>query len=155
MTHAYLPGITPPHLAAHLLLRPGQPVHVNHHAGWLPATVTRIAARTVEVSYPATTAAGRLARTVRPWAVRPADGARLRPARQVTAGDQIIFGSRIRTVAAPPAQDQAGWLVLAFTDGGQAALVLPGAVLRLLDDTPPVSVHGRPVTTRSGRPGHA
>lgn len=138
---------TPPHLAAHLLLRPGQPVHVNQHACWLNATVTRVGSRTVGVCYQNPAVAAPRADAVRPWVVRPAGGAVLRAARQITAGDQVIFGSRIRTVAAPPVDDRAGWLALSFTDGGQNALVMPGAVLRLVDDTPQVTVNGRPLAT--------
>jgi hypothetical protein len=147
----------PQHLPPHRLLRIGQPVHVNHRASWLDATVTAVGSRTVGVCYQ-TAAVAPLADAVRPWAVRPADGAQLRPARQVTAGDQIIFGSRIRTAAAPPVAGRAGWLVMAFTDGGQPALVMPGAVLRLVDDTPQVSVNGRPLSaaaTATERPGRA
>jgi hypothetical protein len=148
MTSPHQPQpVTQPHLAPHMLLRPGQPVHVNQHASWLAATVTRVGSRTVGVCYLNRAAAGPLADAVRPWAVRLADGAQLRPARQITAGDQIIFGSRIRTVAAPPVEDRAGWLALAFTDGGKHALVMPGAVLRLVDDTPQVTVNGQPLTT--------
>jgi hypothetical protein len=142
----------PRHLPPHLLLRIGQPVHVNHHSSWLPATVTSVGSRTVGVCYQ-NTAAAPLADTVRPWAVRPAGGAVLRPARQVTAGDQIIFGSRIR-VAAAPGQGRDGWLALHFTDGGQPALVMPGAVLRLVDDTAQVSVHGQPRGARFTATAH-
>lgn len=131
----------------HLLLRPGQPVHVNHRASWLHATVTSVGSRTVAVRYPRTAAAVPLAESVLPWAVRPADGAQLRAARQITTGDQIIFGTRIRTVAAPPVESRDGWLMLAFTDAGQPALVMPGAVLRLVDDTPQVTVNGQPLAT--------
>jgi hypothetical protein len=136
-----------PHLQPHLLLRPGQPVHVNHRASWLDATVTAVGSRTVGVRYQNTVAAVPLADTVRPWAVRPADGAQLRAARQITAGDQIIFGTRIRTVAAAPVEGRDGWLMLEFTDRGQAALVMPGAVLRLVDDTPRVTINGQPLAT--------
>ena len=78
-------------LAPHQLLRIGQPVHVNHHASWLPATVTCLTPREVGVSYQAGYPIGGpapLADTVLPWAVRPAEGALLRPARLVTAGDE-------------------------------------------------------------------
>lgn len=147
MTSPYPPQpAVPQHLQPHLLLRPGQPVHVNHRASWLNATVTHVGSRTVGVHYQSTGAGAPLADAVAPWAVRPADGARLCPARQITAGDQIIFGTRIRTVAAPPVVDRCGWLAVGFTDGDQSALVMPGAVLRLVDDTPQVSVNGRPLT---------
>jgi hypothetical protein len=136
--------VQPHHLPAHLLLRIGQMVHVNHRASWLEATITSVGSRTVGVCYQ--NAVAPLAEAVRPWAVRPADGAQLRPARQVTVGDQIIFGRRIHTAAAPPVQGRDGWLVLHFTDGGQPALVMPGAVLRLVDDTPQVTVNGRPLS---------
>jgi len=149
MTNLHQPQAVapPPHLQPHLLLRPGQPVHVNHRASWLNATVTSVGSRTVGVRYQSTAVAVPLADAVRPWAVRPADGAQLRAARQITAGDQIIFGTRIRTVAAPPVVDRSGWLALSFTDGNQRALVMPGAVLRLVGDTPQVTINGQPLTT--------
>jgi len=134
-------------LQPHQLLRIGQPVHVNHRASWLPATVTFVAARQVGVTYQ-TDGRSPFADTVLPWAVRPADGAALRPARRVAAGDQVIFGASTRTVAAPPWKGRDGWLVVHFTDGGQPALVHPAAMLRLVDDTPPVTVNGQPLTTR-------
>jgi hypothetical protein len=136
-------------LAPHQLLRIGQPVHVNHRASWLHATVTFLTPRQVGVAYPtdgSTAAIAGLADTVLPWAVRPADGAVLRPARCIAAGDEVIFGTSIRTVAAPPWKGRDGWLVVHFTDGGQPALVLPGAVLRLADRTPTVTVNGQPIT---------
>ena len=145
--HQPQPVAPPPHLQPHLLLRPGQPVHVNRRASWLNATVTCVGSRTVGVRYQSTGAGAPLADAVAPWAVRPADGAQLRAARQITAGDQIIFGTRIRTVAAPPVDDRCGWLALSFTDGDQRALVMPGAVLRLVDDTPQVTINGQPLTT--------
>ena len=149
MTSTYQPQpAVPPHLAPHLLLRPGQSVHVNHRACWRPATVTCVGSRTVGVRYDSPTGPAPLADAVVPWAVRLADGAQLRAARQVVAGDRVIFGSRIRTVAAPPVDDRTGWLELSFTDRGQNALVMPGAVLRLVDDTPQVSVNGRPLAAR-------
>jgi hypothetical protein len=36
---------------------------------------------------------------------------------------------------------------MTFTDGAQPALVMPGAVLRLLDDTPQVTANGHPLAT--------
>ena len=148
MTSTFQPQpAVPQHLQPHQLLRPGQPVHVNHRACWLPATVTCVGSRTVGVRYENPAVAATFADAVLPWTVRPADGAQLRAARQVTSGDQIIFGSRIRTVAAPPVEDRTGWLELSFADGGQNALVMPGAVLRLVDDTPQVIVNGRPLAT--------
>jgi len=147
MTSTFQPQTAvPQHLQPHLLLRPGQPVHVNRRASWLPATVTRVGSRTVGVRYRNPAVSALLADAVAPWVVRPADGAQLRAARLITAGDQIIFGTRIRTVAAPPVDDRSGWLALSFTDGDQRALVMPGAVLRLVDDTPQVTVNGRPLT---------
>jgi hypothetical protein len=130
-------------LQPHQLLHIGQPVHVNHRASWLPATVTRLAARAVGVSYD-TYSPAPLADTVLPWAVRPADGALLRPARRLGAGDEVIFGNSTRTVAAPPWKGRDGWLVVHFTEG-EPALVLPGAVLRLVDHTPTVTVNGLPL----------
>ena len=133
-------------LQPHQMLRPGQPVHVNLNASWLPATVAFVATRHVGVTYHNGVPA-QLADTVLPWAVRPADGAQLRAARRIATGDQVIFGSSVRTVAAPPWKGRDGWLVLHFIDGGQPALVHPGAVLRLVDDTPQVTVNGRPLPT--------
>ncbi len=133
-------------LQPHQMLRIGQPVHVNHHASWLPATVTCVATRHVGVTYHHGVPA-QLADTVLPWAVRPADGAQLRPARRIATGDRVIFGSTVRTVAAPPYNGRGGWLVLQFTDSAQPALIHPGAVLRLIDDTPQVTVDGRSLTT--------
>jgi hypothetical protein len=135
-------------LQPHQLLRIGQPVHVNHRASWLPATVTSLTPREIGVAYQTggpINGSAPLADTVLPWAVRPADGALLRPARRISAGDEVIFGSSTRTVAAPPWKGRDGWLVLHFTDGGQPALVLPGAVLRLVDRTPTVTVNGLPI----------
>jgi hypothetical protein len=132
-------------LQPHQMLRIGQPVHVNHRASWLPATVTFVATRQVGVAYQNGVPAS-LADTVLPWAVRAADGAQLRPARRIVAGDQIIFGSTVRTVAVPPWKGRDGWLVLHFTDDTQPALIHPGAVLRLVDDTPQVTVNGQPLT---------
>lgn len=148
MTSTFQPQpAVPQHLQPHQLLRPGQPVHVNSRASWLPATVTRVGSRTVGVSYHNPAVSASHADAVAPWAVRPAAGAQLRAATSITVGDQIIFGSRIRTVAAPPAGDRTGWLELSFTDGDQNALVTPGAVLRLVDDTPQVTVNGQPLST--------
>lgn len=148
MTSTFQPQpAVPQHLQPHQLLRPGQPVHVNRRASWLPATVTRVGSRTVGVRYQNPAVSAPLADAVAPWAVRPADGARLRAATSITVGDQIIFGNRIRTVAAPPVDDRTGWLALSFTDGDQTALVMPGAVLRLVDDTPQVTINGQPLTT--------
>ncbi|GIH05690.1 hypothetical protein Rhe02_37570 [Rhizocola hellebori] len=131
-------------LAPHQLLRIGQPVHVNHRASWLAATVTCLTPRQIGVAYQ-TSSPAPLGDTVLPWAVRPADGALLRAARRVAAGDEVIFGSTTRTVAAAW-KGRDGWLVVHFTDGGQPALVLPGAVLRLVDRTPAVTVNGLPIT---------
>ena len=146
MTNIHEPQSTvAPHLQPHLLLRPGQNVHVNRDASWLHATVTRVAPRTVAVHYPNPGTGAMLSGAVRPWAVRPADGAQLRPARKIVAGDQVIFGTRIRIVAAGPVE-RCGWLQVEFTDGGEPALVMPGAVLRLVDHTPLVTINGQPLT---------
>lgn len=141
MTGTTMPGA----LAPHQMLRIGQPVHVNLRASWLPATVTCLTPREVGVAYQ-TAGPVALTDTVVPWAVRPADGAVLRPARRVIAGDEVIFGNGTRTVAAPPWKGRDGWLVVHFTDGGQPALILPGAVLRLVDRTAAVTVTGLPIT---------
>jgi hypothetical protein len=147
-------SVRPQHLQPHLLLRPGQPVHVNHRASWLHATVTAVGVRAVGVRYQST-GTGPFADAIRPWAVRPADGARLCAARLISAGDQIIFGQRIRTAAAGAIGGRDGWLALEFTDGGQPALVMPGAVLRLVDDTPQVLLNGRPLAAApTGTAGH-
>jgi hypothetical protein len=49
-------------------LRPGQVVHVNAHAAWLPARVISVAHTTIGVSV-ATPTAATLTRTVAPWLV--------------------------------------------------------------------------------------
>lgn len=128
---------------SHHLLHIGQPVHVNHRASWLPATVTSLAPRQIGVAFHSTGPA-RLADSVRPWNVRPADGALLRAARCLATGDEVIFGNSTRTVAAPPCKGRDGWLLIPFTEG-LPALVLPGAVLRLVDRTPQVTVNGQPL----------
>lgn len=137
-----------PQPIAHLLLRPGQPVYLNHRASRLNATVTPLGSRTVGVRYQSTAVAVPLADAVGPLAVRPADGARLRAARQKILGDQIIFGAHIRTVAAPPGR-RPRWM--AHRDLHRlwpAALVIPGAVMRVVE-TPPVMVNGDPLATSS------
>lgn len=130
-------------LRPHQPLRIGQPVHVNHRASWLPATVTSLAPREIGVAFH-TTRPGQRANNVRPWNVRPADGALLRPARCLGTGDEVIFGASTRTVAAPPWKARDGWLLVPFTEG-LPALVLPAAVLRLVDRTPQVTVNGQPI----------
>ena len=129
------------YLLAHLQLRIGQQVHVNRNASWFAATVTALTPRAVGVAYAGGPA--NLTRTVAPWAVRPADGVLLRPARRLGAGDEVLFGATVRTVAAPP-RKSGGWLDIPFTDGEPARL-LPGAVMRLRDTTPTVTVNGLPL----------
>jgi hypothetical protein len=134
---------TPRPIAAQQRLSVGQHVHVNHNASWRPATVTAVSRTTIGVAY---TAGHQLAATVAAWAVQPAQGAALRPARLLGFGDDILFGTSTRTVAATPRFRRDGWLVVPFTEG-PAATVLPSAVLRLrrTDLTPPVTVNGVPL----------
>jgi hypothetical protein len=128
------------------LLRPGQPVHVNAHAAWLPATVATVTHARIGIRVP--TAAGTLARTVAPWVVHPADGHRLAAVDQLRHGDEVAAADgRVHTVVGVPWQGRDGWWVLTYGSGETAALP-PAAVLRLVDATPAVTINGRPVSQR-------
>jgi len=79
-------------------LRPGQAVHVNARAAWLPATVTSIAHTRIGVTYHIRTTHP-LSDAVAPWVVRPADGIRLCAVYAVRAGDEIVaFDGTVHTV---------------------------------------------------------
>lgn len=120
----------------------GQAVHVNAHAAWLPATVLAIGHTAVAISLHRPSA-GPLTRTVAPWVVRPADGHRLEPVHGLRHGDEVVTGDeRIHVVVGCPWQGRDGWWVLNYADGERATLP-PGAVLRLTDDTPTVTVNAR------------
>jgi hypothetical protein len=121
----------------------GQAVHVNSRAAWLPATVTSIAHTRIGVTY--RTAQPRpLGDAVAPWVVRPANGVRLQPVHALRTGDEVVaFDGTIHTVASVW-QGCDGWYVVGYTDGEHAS-VPPGAILRLSDPTPQVTVDGLPV----------
>ena len=122
----------------------GQPVHVNSHAAWLPAVVTSIARTQVGVELRAD-GHPPLTGVVAPWVVRPADGVRLLPVHRLSCGDEVVsFDGTTQTVAVPAWQGRDGWWFVTFTDGRRATLPA-GAVLRLLDTTPQVSVNGQPI----------
>ncbi|MGI5185492.1 hypothetical protein ACQEVZ_55540 [Dactylosporangium sp. CA-152071] len=125
-------------------LRIGQPVHVNSRTAWLPAVVTSIArtAVGVELRTPGETP---LTGVVPPWVIRPADGVRLLPVQRASSGDQVFkFDGTTQTVAAPAWEGRDGWWFVTFTDGHRACLPA-GTVLRLVDDTPSVTVNGQPL----------
>jgi hypothetical protein len=126
-------------------LRLGQSVHVNAHAAWLPATVVSIAHTAIGINLQTVTP---VTRTVAPWVVQPAEGLRLEPVHRLRHGDQVVDAAgNSSTVAAPPWQGRDGWWVITYTNGVQA--ILPaGAILRLRDDTPAVTVNGAPVRNR-------
>lgn len=116
-------------------LRPGQPVHVNAHAAWLPARVISVAHAAIGVSL-STPYAGTLTRTVAPWVVQPADGYRLAPVHQLRCGDEVVAADgSLQTVATPPWRARDGWWVVTYTDG-ERAMLPPRAVLRLTDPHP-------------------
>ena len=124
-------------------LRPGQAVHVNAHAAWLPATVISIAHTAVGISL--TTTAGSRTRTVAPWVVQPADGHRLAPVHQLRHGDQVVAADgTIHPVDGPPWQGRDGWWVLTYASGERVSLP-PAAVLRLTDPTPVTTINGTAV----------
>ncbi len=142
--HTSLPTPSPEHL------RVGQSVHVNSRAIWLPAVVTSVARTRVGVAHhddgPPT-----LTGVVPPWVVRPADNVRLQPVHLLSYGDEVItFDGVVCTVATRPWEGRAGWWFVTFADGRRA--VLPaGAVLRLVDTTPQVTVNGQPIGLLLGR----
>ena len=132
-------------------LYPGQAVHVNAHAAWLPATVISVAHTSVGISLCSATA-GPLTRTVTPWVVQPADGYRLEPVHHLRHGDEVVAANgRIRTVAGTPWLGRDGWWLLTYTDGERVTLPA-GAVLRLSDPTPAVTVNGTALTHRAPQP---
>jgi hypothetical protein len=125
----------------HQPLRLGQPVHVNVRATWLPAVVTSLAPGRVGVNYQTPQHLG-LGEVTTPWTVRPAAGYRLVPARQLATGDQVVaFDATTLTVAAPPWRGRSGTWQIEYSNGARAALPAT-AILRVVDPTPQVSVHG-------------
>jgi hypothetical protein len=122
-------------------LHPGQAVHVNAHAAWLPATVICVAHTAIGISLPSA-ANGPLTRTVAPWVVQPADGYRLEPVGNLRHGDELVAADgTIHTVAGTPWPGRDGWWVLTYADGERVTLPA-GAVLRLTDPIPAVTVNG-------------
>ena len=139
-TDPYTPHLPRPDLF------PGQLVHVNARTAWHAATVLSVAHAAIGVAL-TSTAHSPLTRMVAPWAVRPADGHRLEPVRDLHTGDEVAAGDgHVHTVAAPPWQGRDGWWVIAYTNGERAALP-PGTVLRVADPTPQVTVCGTPLTS--------
>lgn len=123
----------------------GQAVHVNAHAAWLPATVVSVAHAAVGISLTGPKPAATI-RTVAPCVVRPADGHRLEPVHRVRHGDEVAAADgSVHTIAGTPWRGRDGWWLLTYTNGEQVALP-PGAVLRLTDPTPAVSINGAPLT---------
>ena len=121
----------------------GQAVHVNVRAAWLPATVRAIAAGRVAVIFETdlpTLLSGEFA----PWTVRPADGLQLRPVKQLRAGEKVVAydGTPHPVGAAWPRRD--GYWTIPFADG-RVGTVPAGAILRVTDPTPRVTVNGCPV----------
>ena len=143
-THPLRPSLTRPEL------RPGQAVHVNARAAWLPATVVSVAHTAVGVTlYPPT--GGPRIRTVAPWVVQPAEGFRLEPVHRLRIGDEVVVADgTISTVVAAPWQGRDGWWLITF-EVGEPAIVPAGAVLRLVDPTPTVTVAGTPLGLVAGR----
>lgn len=138
-THPLAPRLPRPDLY------PGQAVHVNAHAAWLPATVISVAHTAVGISLSSPTA-GTLARTVAPWVVQPADGFRLEAVQNLRHGDEVVAANgTIHTVAGAPWPGRDGWWVLTYSDGERVTLPA-GAVLRLSDSTPAVTVNGAALT---------
>jgi hypothetical protein len=127
-------------------LRIGQPVHVNSRTTWLPAVVTSIARTAVGVEL-RTAAETPLTGVVPPWVIRCADGVRLLPVQRVSCGDRVCnFDGSTHTVALPAWEGYDGWWFVTFTDGRRATLPA-GTVLRLVDDTPQVTVNGQPINS--------
>ncbi|ROO52760.1 hypothetical protein EDC02_7701 [Micromonospora sp. Llam0] len=126
-------------------LRLGQAVHVNARAAWLPAIVTSVTHTRVGVAYGAPLqAGGQLADAVAPWVVRPADGVRLHPVHEVRVGDDVVAFDGTTLTVAGAWQGRDRWWVIDYTTGGRA-IVPPGAILRLADPTPQVTVNGVPL----------
>jgi len=125
----------------------GQAVHVNAHAAWLPATVVSVDHAAVAISLRSST--GVLTRSVAAWVVQPADGYRLEPVHRLRHGDEIVAADgSIHTLAGPPWQSRDGWWLLTYTTGNRASLPA-GAVLRLTDPTPAVTVNGAVLRPRA------
>ena len=138
--------LNPPTALPGTLLSVGQPVHVNARAAWLPAVITSLARTEVRVEL---RAAGQppLTGVVPPWVIRPADGVRLLPVQRVSRGDRIVtFDGSTHTVALPAWEGRDGWWFVTFADGRRATLPA-GTVLRLVDDTPQVTVNGQLITS--------
>jgi hypothetical protein len=124
-------------------LFPGQAVHINAHAAWLPAIVISVAHRAVGINLSDT--AGTRTRTVVPWIVQPADGYRLEPVHRLRHGDEVVAADgTIHTVAGTPWRGRDGWWVISYSHGERVTLPA-GAVLRLTDPTPAVTVNGDPL----------
>jgi hypothetical protein len=132
------------HLMTHQTLRIGQPVHVNVRSSWLPATVNSLAPGRIGVDY-TTAYPAPLGSTVNPWLVRPADGYTLEYSARLCTGQKVVAGDgTVLTVAAPAWKGRDGLCHIEYTNGTRAALP-PKAVLRLVDETPQVTVNGRPI----------
>ena len=117
-------------------------MHVNTHAAWLPATVTSIAHGRIGVSYQ-TTQPTKLADSVAPWLVRPADGIRLQPVHAVRVGDDVVaFDGTTHTVCQCLAGQRP--VVCHRLHHRRTGHCPPNAVLRLTDTTPAITVNGLP-----------
>jgi hypothetical protein len=115
-------------------LHPGQAVHVNAHAGWIPATVTSIGHTRVGLAYPPGTPAP-FAGPVSPWVVRPADGVGLRRVRDLRPGDRVLaFDGTVHEVVNPAWPCRDGWWVVGYTTGEHTA-VPAHTILRVLQRT--------------------
>ena len=127
----------------------GQAVHVNIHAGWLPATVTDLTPSSVGVDYDRLPRpCGPLATQVAPWVVRPAEGARLKAVHRLSADDDVLAADNTTFRVATAWRGRDGWWVVQYTHD-QHAILPPRAVLRLLDPIPTVTVRGIPLGHRS------
>jgi hypothetical protein len=114
----------------------GQTVHVNAHHRWLPATVHAVTrtAVTVAPQHDPTRRA-----VVAPWVIRPADGARLTSPARLRCGDQLLtFDGRAHDIATVW-RGRNGWWLITYTTG-ETTTVAPGAVVRIVDTQPPVTV---------------
>ncbi|MEV4517859.1 hypothetical protein AB0K00_53975 [Dactylosporangium sp. NPDC049525] len=122
------------------MLRVDQPVHVNVRAAWFAATVTSVARTRVGVTFHPTPGMP-LGGVVAPWAVRAAAGIRLRPVRQLRAGDEVVAGDGAVHLVAAAWPGRGGWWIVGY-DGGQRSAVPGNAVLRLVEPTPTVTCNG-------------
>jgi hypothetical protein len=142
-THPLTPSLPRPEL------RPGQAVHVNARAAWLPATVVSVAHTAIGVTLSPPTG-GPLTRTVAPWVVQPAEGFRLEPVHRLRIGDEVVAADgAIYTVAATWQGRDGWWLIIYAT--GESAAVPASAVLRLVDPTPTVTISGTGLGLVAGR----